>query len=543
MENLPEIIRAYQYWIVRLEKSEIHQWTQDHKQIDFNWNFIPKSFSHSKDDLQIGISKAYPKLPLEKVKYSAKALHMLTKIEEGDIILGISSDNKVQTIGRVTSNSMNSEGKANNISKIVLKPIASELKLESKVDLIQSQEVLSTLTQTKIRKAQLPISIRTKQIERPSGSGEKFHMKFEPAFYPDMYGDGEYGWNKKSATSKHVEKSSEVGEYDGIGEVSLFYATTRAQGKSTKKVKYGNKFGDLEYGQCKVTIPTNHKQGEIERPMNILSFSLRENPNKHIVVDKVEPVDKNSFIKQLDKDLSSLEKKSVLIFVHGYNNSFEEAARRTAQIAWDIPFKGLTGFFSWPSASKAAGYFKDIESADASIPSFEYFISELMTNTNAEQVHIIAHSMGNRIMTVGLNNLNSNAKMRKEIAKKIRQIVLAAPDIDQLVFKNTILPKFKNIGKRRTLYASENDKALWLSEQIRNQPRLGDAGKDLFVDGDLDTVDTTEVKSNIAHHAYAFDTKELLTDLYYLLNQELDPLNRRLRSQLRNSLPYWLFPK
>jgi len=128
--------------------------------------------------------------------------------------------------------------------------------------------------------------------------------------------------------------------------------------------------------------------------------------------------------------------------------------------------------------------------------------------------------------------------------KIINQIVLAAPDIDQNVFLNTILPKFQKIGNQRTLYASDKDNALHLSENFRNGlSRLGDASESLFVSEGLDTIDASNVKSNWLGHSYIFDTKELLSDLFYLLGKGLKPEERRLRPRKKKNLIYWLFPK
>jgi len=49
-------------------------------------------------------------------------------------------------------------------------------------------------------------------------------------------------------------------------------------------------------------------------------------------------------------------KPGVLLFVHGYNVSFEDAARRTGQLAYDLGFEGPTVFFSWPSRGSVTAY-------------------------------------------------------------------------------------------------------------------------------------------------------------------------------------------
>lgn len=328
------------------------------------------------------------------------------------------------------------------------------------------------------------------------------------------------------------------------GKIILFYATDRNNNK-TKNINkfYGSELSTLKYGFCEVNIPRGHVQGNIERPINFWAIEIPENESKHIVLKSINEIEKHDFFSTLSHNINQLSDKSAMIFIHGYNMTFAEAARRTAQIAWDIPFNGISCFFSWPSSGKKLSYFKDIEQADASIPYLEEFIENIVHQTKIENLHLIAHSMGNRLLTMSINQLSNKENFAEKLSI-IKQIVLAAPDIDQNDFKNRILPQFRRIGSRRTLYSSDKDKALQISEEIRGGlSRLGDAGDSLFVDQAIDTIDASNIKSKGNNHSYIFDTKELLSDLYYLLNKGFDPISRRLQARIKNRLTYWLFPK
>ena len=300
----------------------------------------------------------------------------------------------------------------------------------------------------------------------------------------------------------------------------------------------------MRYGSCKINIPKDHIQGNIERPSKILwLFNLSENDEKHIVLKKIQEKSEDDFYQWLKRDLPNTENKSALLFVHGYNTSFAEAAWRTGQIAYDTPFNGLTGFFSWPSYGNNINYFSDIENADASITALEKFIEDFIIKTEAKKLHIIAHSMGNRVVTQALNNL-----FRKESFKPYRniinQIILAAPDLDQDVFTSNILPTFKNIGFKRTLYASDKDKALSLSKTLRiGKIRLGQGGKNIFVSDGIDSIDASDVMSEGNHHSYIFETRELLMDMNILFQEGWEPSKRRLINKTKNGLFYWLFRK
>jgi esterase/lipase superfamily enzyme len=325
--------------------------------------------------------------------------------------------------------------------------------------------------------------------------------------------------------------------------ITLFYGTNRKKtGSSNPNEFYGDELGEMQYGACTINIPKKHKEGDIERPKKILwLWQLSENEDKHIILKKIEEKSETDFYGWLKNSVPETDNKSGLIFVHGYNNSFAEAAWRTGQIAFDTPFNGLTGFFSWPSAGKTLDYLADGEKAITSVPKLEKFIEDFIIKTGVEKLHIIAHSMGNVVVTNALKNLVNKPSFKPYIGV-IDQIVLAAPDIDQDVFNETLLPSIKNIGSKRTLYASDKDIALKISEAIRkNRPRLGQGGNDIFVGNGLDSVDASNIMSEGNHHSYIFETKELLTDMNILFEDGWNPDRRRLINKDKNGFFYWLF--
>jgi esterase/lipase superfamily enzyme len=375
---------------------------------------------------------------------------------------------------------------------------------------------------------------------------DNMELEMDDAVYEiDEGADMMFDMDGTSESGGHIKKwifPKSSPKKDPGGEVTLFYGTNRSvTGKNVPNDFFGSKLDKLKYGTCTVSIPSGHRQGEIERPKKILWFEKKENKEKHIVLSTIKEYENVEFHNLLKASLAKCEGKSALIFIHGYNNTFVEAAWRCGQIAYDIPFNGITGFFSWPSDGKTLSYLSDVEKADASIPKLEKFIEDIVKETGVEHLHLIAHSMGNRILTRVLQNLSIKAEFANHI-KTINQVVLAAPDIDKNVFNDTILPSIQGVGMRRTLYASDKDKALKLSKRLRRgMIRIGEAGGNIYIASGLDTIDASNVMSEGNHHSYIFETKELLTDLYLLLTQGLDPMSRRLREQKREALSYWLF--
>ena len=88
--------------------------------------------------------------------------------------------------------------------------------------------------------------------------------------------------------------------------------------------------------------------------------------------------------------------RQALVYLHGYNVTFENAALRAAQIGVDLKFQGILAFYSWPSRGKMTGYIHDEASSDAAEPYLEEFLSRFAEESGAERIHALAHSMGNR---------------------------------------------------------------------------------------------------------------------------------------------------
>lgn len=251
---------------------------------------------------------------------------------------------------------------------------------------------------------------------------------------------------------------------------------------------------------------------------------------------------KEMFLKDFSKHIGNKPKQHALLFIHGYNSSFEDAAHRTAQLAWDIPFEGYAGFFSWPSAANLMHYGADDAAARSCVPFLKTFIADILKHEGVEQLHIIAHSMGGLVLTLTLKEISDDAALEIHL-NKLHQLILGAPDIDQKEFRNTILPAFKSLGRRRTIYASDHDLALFGSSLLRNsRDRLGRIGEDIFVAVGLDTIEASNLKSP-NNHSYLFESKIMLSDLYYLITKNIPPNERRLREISNHPVSHWLFPK
>ena len=358
----------------------------------------------------------------------------------------------------------------------------------------------------------------------------------------DSYGSPfeEEDW-QPSRTPKGIGKSS--GEQK-IVEVPIFFATDREQ-RNTASVRtfYGGKrsfAGRTDYGIAKVSIPEDrHTMGEIERP-KWWKLQLREDPQEHVVLAEIQVLEQGLFVDTLRSAVTVAQEPDLLLFIHGYNTSFADAAMRTAQITYDLQFPGPAILYSWPSGAELQMYAADENNAEWTLPHFESFLALLMSAVNARKINAIAHSMGNRILTRAVDELDYS--ILPEGAATLRNIIFAAPDIDADTFRQ-FAKRFQKKADRLTLYASSKDKALVASKVVHGgYPRAGDSGEDLVVVEGLDTIDASDVDTSLLGHAYFGDNRSIISDIFYLIRHNLPPnLRSGLKASQLRELPYWCF--
>ncbi|PZU91778.1 MAG: hypothetical protein DI527_11765 [Chelatococcus sp.] len=153
--------------------------------------------------------------------------------------------------------------------------------------------------------------------------------------------------------------------------------------------------------------------------------------------------------------------RDVLLYVHGYNETFESAARSAGQLSHSLEFQGRTALFTWPSGGKLLDYAYDRESALWSRDAFQQTLRGLLTSPTVGRVHIVAHSMGTFLTVEGLREMRD----MPELYARIGAVVLASPDIDIDSFEQTV-SKLGPLAHRMTLIVDPGDRALAVSARI-----------------------------------------------------------------------------
>jgi esterase/lipase superfamily enzyme len=323
--------------------------------------------------------------------------------------------------------------------------------------------------------------------------------------------------------------------------IQIFFATDRKDtGSADPYLRYANARapdGALSRGTYDVSIPYTHESGTLESP-SLFRLEYIPDPNRHVVLLNADKLAPDAFYRKLSERLAKSRSGEIVVFVHGFNNSFEEGARKMAQLAWDLQLDGAPVLYSWPSRNLVFAYGEDEETVQWSAAHLSAFLEELAAHTHARKIHLIAHSLGNRALAAALQEIA--AKHGAQRPPAYDQVVLAAPDIGSDTM-NVLAREVRPIARRMTLYASKSDDALLLSRYLHAGVR---SGRDdyLLVAPGIDTIDASSARTDLLGHAYYNRSVDIISDIRKIFATEASPEARSLIPALLRDLRYWIIP-
>lgn len=293
---------------------------------------------------------------------------------------------------------------------------------------------------------------------------------------------------------------------DIAGTVEMFVATTREA--SSEPVYFNGERGPrLAFARLDFTVPRAHKTGELELP-----DSGPSDPAKHFAVTNVQRLDLAPIVADVRREILKrpASQRDVLVFVHGFNTNFADAAYRFAQIIHDSGFKGVPVLFTWPSRGQLLAYPYDRESAYYSRDFLELNLRAIARDLGTTRMDILAHSMGTLLTLESLRQ----ASIRGDgtFGGKLRDVILAAPDVDLDVFRT----QMREIKRPVTVFVSADDRALDFSRRFAgDKTRLGAvSAKDTEIIAELEKlgariIDLSEVASGdpLNHSKFASSPK------------------------------------
>lgn len=193
----------------------------------------------------------------------------------------------------------------------------------------------------------------------------------------------------------------------------------------------------------------------------------------------------------------ALRGKDSLLFIHGYNQTFEAAAYDAAQLSSGIGFKGNSVLFSWPSKGGLLDYGYDRESALLARDHLADALSAVLTDEFGARLHIVAHSMGTLVTLEALRSFRD--RHGEKGLDRIGALVFASPDIDLDVFKAG-LAKLGPLRDKMTVITATNDRALDLSRRLAGGERVGALPAKALEGLGVRVVDATDFASGLIRH-------------------------------------------
>ena len=344
---------------------------------------------------------------------------------------------------------------------------------------------------------------------------------WEPQPVVDLMMEADLG--RRSASRAEPLDGVPVSEEDGSREYRVWFGTNRRREMRNGKVSFGFARADqISYGYCDVTIPKYHRIGSVGDAWWRRSPRFLE--NNRLTIKDLNLLADTSFYSELQKLFDDLpnDERVLLVFVHGFNANFDRAAIRAAQLGFDLKILGTTAFFSWPSRGRVAKYSADIASLEASEKHISQFLLEMSERSGAHRIHLIAHSMGNRGLLRAFDGLAQG--VRRRIGRNLEQVILAAPDVDEDLFRD-LSDVYRQIATRTTMYVSSKDLALNSSGIVHGHPRAGYTPPVTVVEG-VDTVEVSNIDLTYLGHGYVANARPVLADMHNVMATDSAPARR-----------------
>ena len=249
---------------------------------------------------------------------------------------------------------------------------------------------------------------------------------------------------------------------EGTSRVPVLVATKRKRSTAEDGEMFsGEPADEVSYASVAVSIPpdTVRKIGEIQWPN-----TSPGDPQQSFITTSANYLDQKSFVAALSTAVKTTGRGKVLVFVHGFNNRFDEAVFRFAQIIHDSKAPAVPVLFSWPSRGAVGlrAYQDDRENAKNSRDAVEQLLDTIAANPSVKEINVVCHSMG---CFLTLEVLWSKATRLGKVGDKVKNVLLVAPDVDVNLFR-TQMQQMGTDRPRFALLVSHDDHALELSESI-----------------------------------------------------------------------------
>lgn len=317
-------------------------------------------------------------------------------------------------------------------------------------------------------------------------------------------------------------------ERQGPETVEVWFGTTRSLRAGTTSEFGPERSPTLLLGQCHVSVPSAHRRGSDGSPwwQKVLRLDFRDDALK---LQKTV-LHGDDFDGALRERLDGAGSRRALVYVHGYNSSFEAAIICAAQLAVDLDVDGVVTAFCWPSRASEIEYIPDLSQAESAWELFVEFVGHLRAS-GVEQIDMLVHSMGNRVLSWAMERLGGSGAA-------IERLYLAAADMDPDILRQRSA-FYRSVCESITSYASTSDRALGLSRFLHGVDRVGLLPPVTTMAG-MTTIDVSAVDDTFLGHGYFAMSTPVLDDIAADLRGEPPGAGRGLsRVDAGSSPPHW----
>ncbi|KZS52446.1 alpha/beta hydrolase [Rhizobium anhuiense] len=274
--------------------------------------------------------------------------------------------------------------------------------------------------------------------------------------------------------------------------VDMLVATTREPSGSPATLFNGERSSKPHLTQISISIPAKREAGTVQWPKR-----LPPDPATDFAVTNVQQIDTVAQGRVWFRQ--HVNGGHALVFIHGFNNTYEDSVFRLAQIVHDSKMQATPVLFTWPSRAEITAYQYDKESTNYSRTALEQALRTLAADPNVKDITVMAHSMGTWL---AMESLRQMGIRDGHVNSKIHNVILASPDIDIQVFAK----QYVEMGEPRpkfTIFVSQDDKALAVSSFLTGRvSRLGainpaeEPYRSKLEKAGITAIDLTKVKTN-----------------------------------------------
>ena len=305
---------------------------------------------------------------------------------------------------------------------------------------------------------------------------------------PDVYGDGLINPLPENDPIANLP-------YKGI----LYATDRRPAGEDDPEQYYVNDRGQLvRLGVARVTLAEKQFKWDFARKVSMLKTRSDKFPIKISSIeewgllgstvpywadialmfpDSPPPDATGRFTDAINAQLALSKKKHVYIYVHGFKVVYEDPVLVASELWHFMGYNGAFIAYAWPSTPSAFAYIRDSDTSAGYARNFRLLLEAIAEHTDVEQIHVIGYSNGTRLVTRALEQLAliNQGKNAEEIYAKLRihNVILVGSDLDRGVFDSYLSDGLLNVQKHLTIYMSESDKALGMSQFLTRRQRVG----------------------------------------------------------------------